>query len=351
VPADFASLAPVPLRAAERDEQAAAGPGSQDWKRNVRLLLSAFLVSGLLTFGTYFVPGLRNIPILGTVAAEAWLWTLNPSLAYVGQGVIMGPATTLHMLLGAVVGWGVLSPLSRYQGWAPGPVDDWETGSKGWLVWTSLAIMLADALASLGHVLLRAAHPHLSPPLAAVGARLQASPLAPWLWKRDKGYTALIAADDTPDIVGQPASPSSDLAADARADEDVDAETTATGDTDAPPDQQVANKTVLVGLFLSVVFCVFCIDFVFGDLVPLYATVSAVFVALLLSVLGVRALGEVWPSVVFSDQRFSANTERRLDGLEPGVGYFQASPALLRSHRTPKQVGCARQPCGWCCGE
>ncbi len=44
------------------------------------------------------------------------------------------------MLLGAVVGWGILSPLAKYQGWAPGPVDDWLTGSRGWLVWTSLAM-------------------------------------------------------------------------------------------------------------------------------------------------------------------------------------------------------------------
>lgn len=89
----------------------AEGPGShgtdpeegselqkQQWKSNVRLLLTCFLVSGLYTFSTYFFPVLRELPVFGATAASTWLWTFNPSLAYVGQGIIMGPATTLHMV-------------------------------------------------------------------------------------------------------------------------------------------------------------------------------------------------------------------------------------------------------------
>lgn len=48
----------------------------------------------------------------------------------------------MHMLFGALLGWGVLSPIAKNNGWAPGNVSDWETGSKGWIVWVSLAIML-----------------------------------------------------------------------------------------------------------------------------------------------------------------------------------------------------------------
>lgn len=70
----------------------------QQWKSNVRLLLTCFLVSGLYTFATYFFPVLRELPVFGATAASTWLWTFNPSLAYVGQGIIMGPATTLHMV-------------------------------------------------------------------------------------------------------------------------------------------------------------------------------------------------------------------------------------------------------------
>lgn len=67
----------------------------------------------------------------------------------------MGPATTFHMLLGAITDWGILSPLAKGKGWAPGPVNDWSNGSKGWIVWVSLAIMLADSVINLGWLFLR----------------------------------------------------------------------------------------------------------------------------------------------------------------------------------------------------
>lgn len=70
----------------------------QQWAANVRVLLICFGVSGIYTFLTYFFPILRELPIFGATAASTWLWTFNPSLAYVGQGIIMGPATTLHMV-------------------------------------------------------------------------------------------------------------------------------------------------------------------------------------------------------------------------------------------------------------
>jgi OPT oligopeptide transporter protein len=48
-----------------------------------------------------------------------------------------------------VVGWAVLSPLSKHLDWAPGPVGDMSTGARGWILWPSLAIMCADSLVSL----------------------------------------------------------------------------------------------------------------------------------------------------------------------------------------------------------
>jgi uncharacterized oligopeptide transporter (OPT) family protein len=48
-----------------------------------------------------------------------------------------------------LVGWAVLSPLSKYSGWAPGPVGDMSNGARGWILWTSLGIMCADSLVSL----------------------------------------------------------------------------------------------------------------------------------------------------------------------------------------------------------
>jgi uncharacterized oligopeptide transporter (OPT) family protein len=48
-----------------------------------------------------------------------------------------------------LVGWGILSPLAKFSGWAPGPVGDMTSGSRGWILWVSLAIMCADSVVSL----------------------------------------------------------------------------------------------------------------------------------------------------------------------------------------------------------
>jgi len=48
-----------------------------------------------------------------------------------------------------VVGWAVLSPLSKLSGWAPGPVGDMAVGARGWILWISLGIMCADSFVSL----------------------------------------------------------------------------------------------------------------------------------------------------------------------------------------------------------
>ncbi|KAK4644609.1 OPT superfamily [Podospora bellae-mahoneyi] len=256
-----------------RDGEEEDNKKSEGWKRNVILLIVCFLLSGISTFATYFLPVLRNIPIFGSVAASTWLWTLNPSLAYVGQGIIMGPATTLHMLLGAVVGWGVLSPLAKNKGWAPGPVSDWEHGSKGWIVWVSLAIMLADSVVSLGYLAFRSVRlywPRMK--------RVLPNSVRNLLPGGRQGYASLLRTDSSSESEdGGP------LLAETEEEKEHD---------DAPPDQQISNKGVSIGLAASIIFCVGCIHYVFGDLVPLYATITAVFMALVLSIMGVRALGE-----------------------------------------------------------
>ena len=48
-----------------------------------------------------------------------------------------------------LVGWGILSPVSKHAGWAPGPVGDMSNGARGWILWISLAIMSTDSFVSL----------------------------------------------------------------------------------------------------------------------------------------------------------------------------------------------------------
>lgn len=297
----FASLVPkrtyVPpsrsddSRAEERGDDANEDANSQQWAANIRLLVTCFGVSGLFTLSMFFFPVLRNLPIFGHSAAETWLWTFNPSLAYVGQGIIMGVETTLHMTLGAVVGWGLLSPLAHRQGWAPGPIDDWDSGSKGWLVWVSLSIMLADAIINLAHIAFR---PIMGLPFAKAAFEHVHS-LIPRVG-RYSSYSLVPSHDNEPEA--QPSSgptrdperdvllpPSDRLSVDGQ-------DGVAEKPEDAPEDQLVGSRVISIGLTASVLLCIATIRVVFGDLIPLYATVLAVAVALVLSVMGVRALGE-----------------------------------------------------------
>lgn len=274
-----------PAEMAEDLEGSAAA--KSNWKANVKLLVISFAASGLYTLATYFCPLLRNLPVFGFTLAESYLWTLNPSLAYVGQGIIMGPATTTHMLLGAILGWAILSPLAKHQGWAPGPVDDWETGSKGWIVWISLAIMLADSVISLGYIAFS--------PLVKYGGGYFAEARRRFRkgdWKgllqnlptrSNEGYAPVSGREE----ILTPLESSSH----AQRPELTDEEIKGLPEPDAPPEHLVDNRTVVIGLVLSIALCVVTIRIVFGDLIPIYATTIAVFIALILSIMGVRSLG------------------------------------------------------------
>ncbi|RBA22587.1 hypothetical protein FPRO05_00934 [Fusarium proliferatum] len=288
----FASLVPrdEPLQpdaigraAADQEHQQNAGhdvSDKGDWRANIKLLLLCFGGSGLYTLATYFFPILRNLPIFGSAAAHTWLWTFNPSFAYIGQGIIMGTETTLHMLLGAVVGWGILSPLAKSRGWAPGDVDDWEHGSKGWIIWVSLAIMLADAIVSLAYVGLRGifTSQQVTGIMSSLRQRVQEHGVS-GLWKNlSHGYSPLLSNETE--------------AAQSRYGAGEYAPVRDDDEEDAPPHQRIGPCMVTIGLLASIALCVLTIHFVFGDLVPLYATTIAVLMALVLSIMGVRALGE-----------------------------------------------------------
>ncbi|KAF4977524.1 hypothetical protein FZEAL_5958 [Fusarium zealandicum] len=256
-------------------------PDKGDWAANMRLLLLCFSGSGLFTLATYFFPVMRNLPIFGSAAAHTWLWSFNPSLAYVGQGVIMGTETTLHMLLGAVVGWGILSPLAKSRGWAPGDIDDWEHGSKGWIVWISLAIMLVDAIVSLAYVSVRPLFINDKVVRFVTSWRHQIQEHGvSGLWKPHSHNYSLLRSADTEPLL--------------RNDSAVFEQVLPDDDTedDAPAHQRMDSRLVFVGLLASIALCVLTIRIVFGDLVPILATVIAVLMALVLSIMGVRALGE-----------------------------------------------------------
>lgn len=254
-----------------------------DWKAQIRLLLIAFAGSALYTLFQYFVPSVRHIPVFGTTLASTWLWTLNPSPAYIGQGIIMGPATTVHMLLGAIVGWGILSPLAKNRGYAPGKTSDWENGSKGWIVWVSLAIMLADAIVNMAWLVLKPLIHHA--PVWSRSFRDHSANSRSWkelfLGPAYRGYmkvrtgepSALV--DQGPSLRKAPSEGMSSGLAD-----------------DAPPHHLISTKTTMILLPLTLIFCVLCIQLTFGSYISISLTLLSTVIAMLLSIMGVRALGE-----------------------------------------------------------
>ncbi|KAI9368431.1 OPT oligopeptide transporter protein-domain-containing protein [Aspergillus egyptiacus] len=252
----------------------------KDWRSQMRLLIGAFAGSGVYTLFSYFIPQVRDIPILGTSLAQNWLWTLNPSPAYVGQGIIMGPSTCMHMLLGAILGWGVLSPLAKARGWAPGPVNSWEDGSKAWIVWVSLAIMLADSIVSLSWLVIKPtlqAAPKLINRLSKSQAGRWVASKSPSIRTRFSYNYSLLSP-----IPEESSAQSYQDQISSKAEED----------DDAPPSQLISMRTVLILLPLTLILNVICMHIVFGDVISPLLSSLATLLAVLLSVMGVRALGE-----------------------------------------------------------
>ncbi|KAH8698565.1 putative oligopeptide transporter, OPT family [Talaromyces proteolyticus] len=244
----------------------------KDWKSKIRLLIGAFAVSAIYTLFSYFIPQIRDLPIFGLSLAQNWLWTLNPSPAYVGQGIIMGPSTSMHMLFGAVLGWAILSPIAKNKGWAPGPVGDWENGSKGWIIWVSLAIMLADSIINLGWLIARTLYESF-PRLATKLQSLRQNGIK----RRNSNFHSHIRYSTLH---------SSSEPAPMHENEDEDEK------DDAPASELISSRTVAILLPVTLVLNVLCMHIAFGDIISPFLSTLATILAVLLSIMGVRALGE-----------------------------------------------------------
>ncbi|KUL88602.1 hypothetical protein ZTR_05194 [Talaromyces verruculosus] len=266
-----------PVSASMSRDVQAKGDGRRDWKSKIRLLIGAFAVSAFYTLFSYFVPQVRDLPIFGLSLAQNWLWTLNPSPAYVGQGIIMGPSTSMHMLLGAVLGWAILSPIAKTKGWAPGPVDDWADGSKGWIIWVSLAIMLADSIINLGWLILRTSYgslPWLKAKLQTLKRKGWKGAVSERRHRSHVQYSALHTPTDAEEV---------NIEED---EEDLKEE------PDAPASELISNRTIFIFLPLTLVLNVICMHIAFGDIITPFLSTFATLLAVLLSIMGVRALGE-----------------------------------------------------------
>ncbi|KAM0756007.1 OPT superfamily oligopeptide transporter [Meredithblackwellia eburnea MCA 4105] len=243
------SYAQLPTTAADgEDEVPSPTAGTGEVKENIdrkgwEALSWSFVISAGYTLLSLAFPVIYAIPIFNVFGnlAHDWLWWFTPSFSYVGQGIIMGLPTTASMNLGMICGWALLSPLSKKLGWAPGPVSSTADGARGWILWVALAIFLAESVFSMTMIT-------LSTFFAARNRR------APGVGEDEEGE-------------GEGLPPS--------AREEVDA------------------RWVWVGFALCAVMCCVIVSAVFGEEgIKWWATVIALGLASVFSVLGVRALGE-----------------------------------------------------------
>lgn len=144
-----------------------------------------------------------------------------------------------------IVGWGILSPISKNMGWAPGYVGDMATGARGWILWISLAIMCADSFIALVPVIVR--------------------------------YIAKIVWESKPHTGAEVESHDEEYA-------DRDPET---------PNRLVPMKWVIIGLTVSIIIGIFLVWIVFGhEGIKPWASLIGFIISMGLSLLGARALGE-----------------------------------------------------------
>ncbi len=123
-----------------------------------RILILAGVFAGLFALSYHFFPILEKPqihtwPVLSGISflavAASWGFEvyLGPSL--MGAGFLIGPRVVLSLVGGAILGWGILGPLSQQMGWAPGDVMNYEDGPRGWLLWPGVALMVSEALMAL----------------------------------------------------------------------------------------------------------------------------------------------------------------------------------------------------------
>jgi OPT family oligopeptide transporter len=232
--------------------------GDLGWKT----LLASFAVSISFTISSALFPVLYAIPLFDILPphnlAAKWGWYFTPSLSYVGQGIIMGLHTTASMMAGAIFGWAFLSPLAHHSGWTEGQPMNAETGSKGWILWISLAIMTSESLIGLLVLVFTETKVGNVRNVFSLGKTRSPPPGSP-----ANGRQSAVASAGT------------------------------VGGVDEPAHRLPPSSAVIGGLILSSCFALFVMWYLFGvEGIEPYTTLLAILLAFALSILAVRSLGQ-----------------------------------------------------------
>lgn len=197
------------------------------------------------------------------------MWNFDFSPAYIGYGMIIKPSTSFHMLLGAIVGWGILSPIAKTKGWAPGPVNDWNEGSRGWILWVSLGLIIGDSTVGLGWLTLR-------PIYASICTLTQ------WSNKKSRHISIQHLEEEISPLL-RPSLDNSHIFRDEHS-ENVE---------DELPKTDLVTPLISVYSTLAVfLLCVLSLWYLFHEVMPTYNMLLAIISVPLASIIAIRSLGE-----------------------------------------------------------
>jgi Flp pilus assembly protein TadB len=210
--------------------------------------------------------------------------------------MIVRPTVSAHMLLGAVIGWGILSPLAKKKGWAPGPVDQWQDGSQGWIVWVALGVLLGDSIVGIGWLILR---PLLSKPVK--GGHLSETLSS----RHNKRISAIFSkgkASKSRDSIEprfQEAQERTPLLSSENENHIVSDHLLHPVDDDLPA-HRLSNTASLYFLAVVTLFCLLITWYLFGNLLSVWQIVLAIMVIPPLGMESIRSMGETDNSLASS---------------------------------------------------
>lgn len=122
---------------------------NQGKDNNAMVLIKFALIAGAITLFTFFVPVFHHIDLFAVVGLSAvgfWGFNVLTSPMMFGAGMLMGIRVGVSLLLGAIIAWGIITPIIVHFNWVSGPLFNYKTGAQGWLLWPGVTLMTVDSL-------------------------------------------------------------------------------------------------------------------------------------------------------------------------------------------------------------
>uniref|UniRef100_A0A7S1PFN5 Oligopeptide transporter n=1 Tax=Percolomonas cosmopolitus TaxID=63605 RepID=A0A7S1PFN5_9EUKA len=133
-------------RAASETIHALFAKGAETVKK-AQVLMTVAVFSSLWAVTNYFIPWIEDPPFPRALGLWGFRPHINPLL--MGGGMLSGFRACVSLLMGAIVGWGIFSPIAYHNLWTPEQTVMGFKGSRGWILWMGVAAMTAEALISL----------------------------------------------------------------------------------------------------------------------------------------------------------------------------------------------------------